>query len=474
VPRIENFESTISAWLKADEASVQKRQLSKVIADVEAIKALIEKTREQLASQAEALAEAQQLAPEVHGQIKAVQEEIGSLSRTISGLLQKVDAQGIQVRDLDKKLSSQSDQALRAASEHMTALRTELRKIDPASKAFVTDTVEEASKQLNKSLEEKIVSSASESESRVTALLAEASARKNSGGSPGGSRYRSALSGIQTSSSGLPKITNELDFANSWSGYLSQAHALAVAPDLLLACHLAFLASSVIVTEHVLAQTWVECLGWQSFALHSAASPTWTSEEDWAPGAEHLFKRENRREPRILLIHNYDAGLPECYLVPSLTIWTLQDASTLPSKLFLIPSGYGQPATPQLLQHATSIPSVESVATFQMVLKEGVKMPPPHRREIPRGVEPKLFSQWLQRPDPIEYDLTPVQKARECPMNARVLTNFSRTKDFVGRYFEESSAIQFAAHHQVLPWVTARYGEHKSAAVSEYMRDSAY
>lgn len=193
-----------------------------------------------------------------------------------------------------------------------------------------------------------------------------------------------------------------------------------------------------------------------------AASPTWTSEEDWSQIAEHLFRRDSGRGPRFAVLHNYDVGLVNCYLCPSLVLWALRGDSRGLSKLFLVPSSQQLEPISQVLEHAVSFCRDDYVTTQVFSLKDEVRTPPPLYREVPRGVNPKVVMQWLQSGTACDEELTSLERHIGCRVTDDLLINFRRTISLSVRYLDDNSAKRLAMQHQVVPWVRSHHGDAKA------------
>ena len=107
--------------------------------------------------------------------------------------------------------------------------------------------------------------------------------------------------------------------------------------DLIRLFHCIFKSSAVVHTSNTeLISAWIETLGWESLVMRIAASPTWNDPADWSDARNYIFSADSM--PKVVYILDYDIGLVEAYLNPTLRLWM---ESTLPctvSKLFLVPS----------------------------------------------------------------------------------------------------------------------------------------
>lgn len=481
VPRIENFEAMLPEWLKPDESSAQKRQLTRVLSETAALRAIVEKLEATIGKNTDERAEERSRVTSSLDQHRSTEKMVQGLSLQVSKLLEtsaSVDA----IRNLDERLSTLTDKVNRLADK-AKAPREEisirdLQKLANDMKLGIASSSTELANTLTTRAREELAVTTGALEAKISALATELSERREGTASAGGASprmggYRSPLIGIHSNSHATYKLTAELDFINAWLHHLLRSHDLALTFEQAVAYHRAFLGSRVVVCDRILALSWIHCLAWQPFTLHMAASPTWSSEEDWAPGAEHLFRPDTGRTPHFVVLHNYDIGLPECYLAPSLALWVLQRESSWQSKLFLVPARPDHTPSAHILEHAVCFSNNEYITTRSLQLGDGVRAPPQLHRDLSLGAEPKIVAQWATPTSHVDYSLTSIQRALKCRMTLDVVSSFERVASFVGRYLDASSAISFTMHHQVIPWVQATYGEAKATELSNLLQTMA-
>jgi hypothetical protein len=473
VARVENFETLLPQWLAADEASAQKRQLKRLLAETAALKALVEELGTTVRDHAKALAgEGKDTRASIEHR-RSVDKAVQALSLQVSEL-HATASRTDSTKGLNDRVSSLAEKVNRLADRvkerRDEASLTDLHQLANDTKAGIALAVRELTDAFSKKMGEQLSAAAGEQETKIAALHAELSSRRQitaqTGGGPSLVGYRSPLIGVHNRSQPTYKLSSELDFVKTWQHYLSRSHDIALTFEQAVAYHRAFLGSPVVVCERDYALSWIHCLAWQHFTLHMAASPTWSSEEDWAPGAEHLFRQDKGRSPQFLVIHNYDAGLPECYLAPSLALWALQRESPWRSKLFLVPTRHDHMPCAQILEHATCFSNSEYIATYPIALRDGVRFPPPPHRELPLGVEPKIVAEWAMPHTQIAQEFAAIQRALERRMPLDLVASAKRSASFIGRYVDERSAIALSMHHQVIPWVQMTYGEAKATQLS--------
>lgn len=263
--------------------------------------------------------------------------------------------------------------------------------------------------------------------------------------------YRSPL--LLPSQKSVPafKINKELDFISSWSSILKNTKFV-LTTEQIISFHCLLVASPIVICDYSLVETWVQCLGWQSMTKHLAATPLWSREEDWGGGANYLFGPATSRNPRFLVIHNFDVGVVDCYLSPSILLWSLQRIKEEPTnKLFLVPKGDGQQIDPDLLEDAVWINLSDTPMNLNL------KQTTVSQTSRSVGVDPKVFLEWSGTTKQLSNDLSWLRNKSKIDFSDRLLNTFERTLSAAGRYFDESSAIEIARHYQLLPWLRLKH-----------------
>ncbi len=481
VPRIEDFDAQLQNWLKDEDGNAPKRQLARLTSEMTKLRALVEELGATVRKHEEVIAEDGNDVYVSLEQHRTLEQRVQLLSQQVSDQL-ATSAKDETTKRIDERVAGLAEK-LNRLTEKVKVPREEvstkdLQKLANETKLGIASSVSDLTDALTKKLREELSAATGELEAKITALSSELSKRREgiattTVGNAGVGGYRSPLIGIHSHSHAPYRLTAELDFVNSWRHYLSQSYDIALTFEQAVAYHRAFLGSPVVVCDRIFALSWIHCLAWQPFTLHMAASPTWSSEEDWAQGAEHLFRRDSGRSPRLLVLHNYDVGLPDCYLAPSLALWALQRESAGLSKLFLLPARLDHPPSAQVLEHAVCFSNNEYITTRPLELKDGVRLPPTPHREPPLGAEPKVVAQWSAPHAHIAYDLASIERAIKCRMMVDLAASFDRTASFIARYVDEASAIALTMHHQVIPWIQATYGEAKATELSNLIKTMA-
>jgi hypothetical protein len=404
-----------------------------------------------------------------HREVQSLAEEVSKLL-TRPGVEEAIAPIEERIAALAEKVNKLIERAKVPRDEVSTR---DLQKLANETKVGVARSLSEFSETITKKLRDDLVVATNEFDAKVAALTAELGKRRDSTGTSVGGHapgsYRSPLIGPLSHTLASYKLTSELDFVNCWLQHLSHSHDIALTFEQALAYHRAFLGSHVVICERVFALSWIDCLAWQPFTLHMAASPTWSCEEDWAHGAEHLFRRESGRPPHLLVVHNYELGIPECYLTPSLALWALRGESRGLSKLFLLPARNDHVPSPSVLEHAICFVNNSHLTTRPLDLKDGMRTPPMPHHELPLGADPKVVAQWAKPTGPIAFDHSNLQRGLKCRLAPNLVASFERTAAFLGRYLADRFAVDIAMHHQVIPWVQLIYGEAKATELSNLL-----
>ncbi len=481
IPRIENIDELLKLCSIENETNTQKKQIIKLFENIEELKTSLKDLTDQISSQGELASGANDLAIENQDKIAATESSVGVLDKKVSELGTKIISEiNTHAKPLDEKISKLTERLKlldQQVQQGVTTkdLKADLKKLSDETKTTMSQALQALSGQLTKSIKDDVSSEFKELESKFLSMTKEMI--KKSGVSTealanipsAGARYRSPLSSKLPGGTVPYRINQELDFINCWLSHLAVTQGIDISFEQAAAYHAAFLANHVIISDLRLIASWVDCLGWRQFAMHMVASPTWASEEDWGVGAEHLFKEESQHQPKLLMIHNYDVGLPDCYLAPSLLLWALHGDSKGLSKIFLIPSQEAPPSS-QILEHAVYIGTDDHKSIRSLSLRSGARTPSPIRQKMPTGVDPRTVFQWLQPPGQLDYDFTIIHRSLSLEISQRLIGNFRKTASLAGRYLDEPFALGAGMHHQILPWVRSRYGDSAYGELGAFLK----
>lgn len=463
IERVNDLEDILSLCSKVDPIKIQGKQIASLATSVEVLKNSLEKLTTEIAkdklTRITFEKEATNNFNKVEKAVAAVESISEKTAQAITNYSKNSDARLESVEERQKKTDSIVtsiegnvspektrkiiDQSLKASSE-------ENAKALALSKLLQSQEFD----QLQTILSTKI----DELQQQFTALASQVEdLQEKSLQHVGGSvAYKSPLSRSMAAGVHSFKISKEIEFVNSWAAMLSKKQKLSISLEELVAYHCLFLTNNIVVTDYRLAESWINCLGWSSFTRQIVASPLWSCEEDWADGAHHLFHvQTSKRTPRILVIHNFDVGITDCYLIPAILLWSLtKDTNDHLTKLLLIPSGEQTTLNPQILEHAALIRLEDATMAQKLHFSTALPSIPSFKAEIPVGVDPKFATQWAQLQTTLVYDLDDcIQKPFNLTLNQRLVSNFQRTVSSANRFFKEPSAVNVGMHHHILPWI---------------------
>lgn len=285
--------------------------------------------------------------------------------------------------------------------------------------------------------------------------------------------YRSPLSSGNTEGAIPFKVNNEKVFLDSWFTCLARNYEIAITPEQLLAFHSVYSANRVVMTDRNLLSAWLDCLGWKRFVKHIVASPLWSKEEDWREGAEFVFEdRKDKLTPRILIIHNFDIGILDCYLSPTLLLWSLKARSSELTKIFLIPAESAIPSlTTALMEHAAKVDIHDIAPTTKLRVEGSHWQVQLSRGTLQMGVEPKIWLQWSKSETKSNFDLKSLEKPLSLNFGDFAAANFFATANLARKFLDEDSAAGVAMHHNLLPWLMSKFPESEFDAKRRLLYD---
>lgn len=468
IPRVD-IETLLSESMSKNELRLQQKAISKVTIAIDSL-------REQLTGLVTRVNACETAQRQIAEQNKKASEKSVKHDNAIDALSNKAEE---TVNIISQKIES----AIVPVTKSVEQLSTKLSAIDKQAKDSVTEellnsrlgmaiselkvSVNALSDDRNKALLQTTQEQVSAIRTQLESLANELAARIDTSATAKGG-YKSLLStGLPSTTTQSWKVTQEQEFLESWRSFLLREWSITLSQEHAIAYHAAFLANSAVITDYALVSSWISTLGWNAHAKHLVASPLWSAEEDWATGADHVFSQNPQRVPRLLVIHNYDNGLVDCYLSPSLLLWALQRSDKHLAKIFLIPTHYGTEST-QLLQHTALVKSNRDDSRLHL---GSIKSCPTPRSNLPVGVEPKLVVDWIKTPTTLDYDFKNLQNRFEIELSPWLIRNYRHTTSIACRYLQENSAIAVGMHHHILPWIRAQKGDQVVDEVKVYIED---
>ncbi len=285
-------------------------------------------------------------------------------------------------------------------------------------------------------------------------------------------QFRSPLTFPVVAGKMIPNVVKESDFLRYWGQYLLRQNK-PFTPEQLVGFHCCFLANNVVIADYDLCTSWLHCLGWERFSMDLVASPAWCEEQDWKDGISHLFTGGKGGEPRVLTLHNYDSGLVDCYLSPTVHLWALKKKNYSEfCKLFLIPVDAMISQSTNILNHVsvTVNDSCEEWSKLQLMKDLGRDFPKTSLQNC--VVDTVAVSQWTAGNNINEQAFDSLAIAMRDKLDIKidswVYELCSNTIGECGRFFEEGSAIYLGMATHVLPWVRQKYGQDDYEMAKQY------
>ena len=447
MPRIENVDE-IFELVKFQDSDREKEEADKrIFVDVENLKQQYGELFdlvEPISSKVESLIDEQvTLATRIHN----VENQVNKLVKTqeeINCALRK----GITEEVLESALKELSENQKSDILAHKEALDETRITIEELKNQSLTEF------QKIEAIDDKLASLSPLLESKSTRSRATDTENVRS------TKYKSPLSLPPIKTPSNFQLTTELEFVNQWVRYLFQEYSISISLEQALIYQGLFLANRCIVAEYLLVKSWLECLNWLQFTMHLSASPMWSTEEDWADGAEFLFTPQTT-QPRILIIHSFEAGLPDCYLSPSLKLWTVQQETVTLCKLFLVIGSDHEEELgyPHVLELAAYIPPQDYNKSRDIDIKQDLPVPSPVQNTSLFGVDPIIAEQWLQNDLNLGIYFKDIQSNMGMPLSRDVILNIGKVSGKIEKFIETRSAVSASIYYNLLPWYRALYGD---------------
>lgn len=482
--RIDNLDELLKLCSEVDPKRAEARRLARINQNLELISASIEKITNDITVYKERQNQLSEDLQTDHAKIEKFEHALQSLeTKNAASLVTLQDNLITQLAELDQELKDVAKSVNSVESALTTkisakSLESQLRELGQETKSS-TLWLQNDLNTLIEQIRTEFATKCDDLEGRLSAACAQINEQSQRSPRPssGNEVYKSPLMYVPASGSATYKLTKEPDFINSWFALMSRNAKSLIANELLFAYQSVFLANRVVVCDQRALDSWLKTLGWDAFTKRLVASPLWTSEADWADGVQYLFgDLGNSKTPRILVIHNYDVAVVECYLIPSLILWSLQASRTgFWTRIFLVPSSQSQQYNRGLLEQAALVKSDTAKPSTKLQLAT----PQPKvvtSREVPIGVDPKIFTQWLKPLVTDTNELDVLERQFDLVFPPQVVLNFENTVGYARRFFDDSSSVGVGMHHIVLPWLKIAY-EDKYDAIESFIQqlpDVAY
>ncbi len=464
--RLPDLNQLLKLCTEVNEQRARTRMMNRITTQLHDVAAALESLSKDATHNKESHAHAEQEIEQNKSAIQKFQTELkqtaARMNESVASLKQDSEKRFEQMEDGFSSLQSELaklDHTV-ASKVSLKAFESQIRTISEENKILL-DTLQETFSTMIESTNTSLTEKLDELEQRFAEFCKELLNKSDATVKTvsGKSTYRSPLAYSINAAPVQPKIAKEVDFVNSWSNLLSRGRRLMLAPEQLFMYHALFHSNTVVIADVALVETWIDGLGWRALTKEIVASPLWAREEDWSEGALHLFgDLGNSKNPRVLIVHNYDAGIIDCYLLPTLMLWSLSGAAAgLPAKIFLVTTSDGIPPSHGLLEYAAFIDASYQRDVPRTKFVGSTPIMAPIRGDIPVGVDPKIALQWIQSSPQTSYDLNAIQRPFDLQFPDKMVANFQRSMSYASRFFDEPSAVGIAMHHHILPWVKSKH-----------------
>lgn len=198
-----------------------------------------------------------------------------------------------------------------------------------------------------------------------------------------------------------------------------------------------------------------------------SASPLWVEAQDWRDSI--AFISDYSASARVLVLMDFDVGLQEAYLLPTLRTWIASTPRQCEHRLVLVPSDPSfEGVSPRVLEACVANTSAsEFIAEVE---------------RIARGADADLSARWRQTTPsrPFTFEETSsselelqVRKLFEnlgTTMPPTLARQFISVMHGIGDFIGDSAAARIASECTLLPWYRRARGEGASRVLGETLR----
>ncbi len=260
--------------------------------------------------------------------------------------------------------------------------------------------------------------------------------------------------------------TLEHRFIGAWHRELSETFGVKTSLSWAAAAHRTIVSNKVICCPEAVIGSWIDVLGWAPFTIRMVASPVWSSDADWWSGGRHLIEKRPE-EPRILVIHEYDVGITEAYLIPFILLWLSEDIADPICKLVLVPAEDPSGSSHRTFKYSAEIdPEARDRGPLQLdtSLPPRGKAPKPEVGAVAAGV----FSGWSneERKFPCLDEIQILEA--DFGVSRRLAQRIVKTATHVSTYLDFKSSLSWAIGTHAARWIEAKDG---SAALERLRND---
>ena len=237
----------------------------------------------------------------------------------------------------------------------------------------------------------------------------------------------------------------------------------------------------VIIENDEIVLTWLDTLGWGGNSITLPASPAWHSEKDWRYGANHLFV-DTEQIPKILFIYDYDVGLVEGYLLPTLRVWRSKSFKPRLARMYLVPSNtFVEIENERLLESACTLNDstchsfkIDNINLNQKWKKQEDNVVKHHNVED-TGVSADVFNSWIKS-DSSSDRLSVCRKYQDLgealgmDITTAVLNQYYEYKFALKEFVSPEESHDRAFGVSLGSWITINYDEIQAETFEEEIK----
>lgn len=262
-------------------------------------------------------------------------KKIDSLNKKSEESLRQINVIASEINEMKSFISSNNEKHS-AANGTLKSLPQRLKKIESDLKSYIDDKERglqretiERNTELSIDFEKKLDIEVKKINERILNTI--------------GASQRSFLD-INSTVSKFPlldvdrkSVSQEEVFLNAWKNYLSLNYGINLTLNDVIIYHNLFKSQSFVVLENAnLVKSWIECLGAEEKTAIDTASPLWVSKLDWLGLSVHLETKVSGGAFGI--ISNFNVGVVEAYLIPTLKKWTELEIHKFLKLFFIVDS----------------------------------------------------------------------------------------------------------------------------------------
>lgn len=389
-----------------------------------------------------------------------LEESTARLNERIDRLRQ--DISSIPEQAVDEGRVTSHDESIKDLFERLEVITTQVGEIDTRGRSALADVIER---------QEQLTEDVHSRHAALETLIDEGAKNQllhaEKVAPPDDIKRSLEDQGESLESNRIDEITDELELLKSFSTIVGSAENDNVLSSSLLCFHTLMKASPLlIVSDTSLVKKWISCMGWSHHTSSVVASPVWTRPDDWQAAFDSLSDSSN--DPRLVIVYDYDLGLVESYLNPTLRLWREAAYGGYLRKLILVQSARNDSESHKLSEEAfvwlDQIEQLENIPTDKIDIKESiVDSPTTARHRVP----PITLFQWCAVDDEATLAKTDefISTISESLLSSSVLvpghvvaTTQRILAQLMAAGIDSKSSLKTVIDAVVMPWLQARHG----------------